>query len=175
LPKTTSSFLALSAGAGLLLVGAYPQTSSARDRYGTRGRPLEARSYQTMRTLSRHLEETAGGALGRATREAQGGKSSEARFLPSIRSFRERAEEFHRRMDADQASLFEIPSLVDELTMLARQVDARIRSAHALGSIYDDWGAVLHVLRRMTQLLDGRDADAPGYDDRERASRPRAG
>ena len=48
-----------------------------------------------------------------------------------------------------------------DLAQRARQVDERIRAAHALESIYDEWHAVTDAIQRMTLLLAGHDVDVP--------------
>ena len=162
--------LALTAVTGILLVGSFEPTARARVTNDGSRNPLKGARYQTMRTLVHYLDEAAQGALDGATKEAQDGKSPPARFLPSIRSVARRADRLHRMVDAGQASGLEIAAVVDDLTRRARQVDARMRSAQVLGSIYQDWDAVLGLLARMTQLLDGRDARAPGLDGTARGS-----
>jgi hypothetical protein len=162
--------LALAAVTSLLVVGSFEPTARARVTTDGSRNPLEGGRYRAMRTLVHYLDEAAQGALDGATKEAQDGKSAPARFLPSIRSFARRADRLHQMVDAGQASGLEIAAVVDDLTRRARQVDARMRSAQALGSIYRDWDAVLDLLARMTQLLDGRDAGLPSLDGTARRS-----
>jgi hypothetical protein len=158
--KTKTLFLAATVAAGVLL-GAYSAAATAETRYGTPDRPLLGHRYQTLRALARHLDETAQGALEGATDDARRGGSSAGRFLSSIRSFALRAGEFHRRLDDYPAAPFEVPGQVDDLTARARQVDARIRSARALESTYDEWEAILDVLERMRLLVGGGDVEVP--------------
>ena len=148
--------------AGVLL-GASLAASSAEAPYGTRGRPLEGQRYETLRALANHLDETTRGALEGAADQARRGASSseEDRFLSSIRAFARGAESFHRRVDDYRTSAFEVPAQVDALTTQARQVNDRIRAAHALENSYDDWDAILDVLQRMSLLLAGRDVEVP--------------
>jgi len=158
---TRTPFLVSTIAAGVLL-GALP-ASSAEAPYGTRGRPLEGQRYETLRALASHLDETTRGALEGAADQAHRGASSseEDRFLSSIRAFAKGAEAFHRRVDGYRTAAFEVPPQVDALTTEARQVNDRIRTAHALENSYDDWDAILDVLDRMSLLLAGRDVEVP--------------
>jgi hypothetical protein len=153
-PKTV--FLVAMVTAGLLLC----LVASAQTEYGTRDRPLEGQRSETLRALARYLDETARGALEGATYEALHGTSSEARFLSSIRSFARRAADFHTMMDNYQALPFEVPAQVDDLTILAQQVNDHIRSDRGLGED-DDCEVILDVLERMRLLLTGRDVEVP--------------
>ena len=151
---------------GLALLGAWGGASSqaapAETPYGTPGRPLEGRRYQTLRALAQHLEETARGALEGAADDAQRQpSSSDARFLPAVRAFAREAGDFQRLVDNYETSPFEVPAQVADLTTRAQQANDRIRSAHSLESTYDDWDAMLDVLGRMRLLLAGRDVEVP--------------
>jgi hypothetical protein len=148
----------LSAGFGL---GASLHMSEAETWKGPGERPLESRRYETLRGLARHLDETAQGALEGAADAARHGTSSDSRFLSSIRTFAQRAHGFRTLTDEDKKLAVEVPARVNDLTMLAHQVDDRIRAARALESTYDDWDAVLDVLERMRLLLDGREVTVP--------------
>jgi len=64
-------------------------------------------------------------------------------------------------MDAYPAAPFEVPPRVSALSEAARGVNARLRTAAALKTTYDDWGAVIDVLGRMTVLLEGGDVEIP--------------
>jgi hypothetical protein len=64
-------------------------------------------------------------------------------------------------LEAYQAAPFEVPPRVSALTEGARSLNVRLRAATALKSTYDDWGAVIDVLGRMTMLLDGGEVDVP--------------
>jgi hypothetical protein len=158
--KTT--FLIGTIAAGVLLGVSLP-ASSAEAPYGTRDRPLEGQRYETLRALANHLDETTRGALEGAADQAHRGASSseEDRFLSSIRAFARGAESFHRSVDGYRTSAFEVPAQVDALTTQARQVNDRIRAAHALENSYDDWDAILEDLQRMSLLLAGRDVEVP--------------
>lgn len=157
--KTT--FLIGTIAAGVLLASL--PAASGEAAYGTRDRPLEGQRYETLRALANHLDETTRGALEGAADQAHRGASSseEDRFLPSIRAFARGAESFHRRVDGYRTSAFEVPAQVDALTTQARQVNDRIRAAHALENSYDDWDAILEDLQRMSLLLAGRDVEVP--------------
>jgi hypothetical protein len=71
------------------------------------------------------------------------------------------ANDFQRMVDNYRASPFEVPAHVESLTARAHRASDRIRSAGALESTYDDWDAMLDVLRRMRLVLAGRDVDVP--------------
>jgi hypothetical protein len=136
--------------------------ASAESPYGTRHRPLEGKSYETLRALAQHLDETARGALEGATDDVQQAESSaEARFLSSIRSFARRADDFQRMVGSYPTSPFEVPAHVEDLATRAHQVNDSIHSAHALKNTYDDWEAVLDVLERIRLLLVGGDVEVP--------------
>jgi hypothetical protein len=145
--------------AGILL-GLSLEVASAETQYGTRDRPLEGQRRETLRALARYLDATARSAVEGATYEALHGTSSEARFLSSIHSFARHAADFHTMMDNYQTLPFEVPAQVDDLTILAQQVNDHIRSDRGLGED-DDCEVILDVLERMRLLLTGRDVEVP--------------
>ena len=147
------------AAAALLLPLASPAAGAAR--YGTRDQPLDGARYQTMLALAGHLDSTAHGALDGAVDESRRGKNSDSRFLSAIRTFAQSTGDFRRLLEGYQAAPFEVPPRVAALAEGARSLNARLRSATALKSTYDDWGAVIDVLGRMTVLLDGGDVELP--------------
>jgi hypothetical protein len=154
--RTKTVFLVAMVTAGLLLF----LVASAQTEYGTRERPLEGQRRETLRALARYLDAAARSALEGATYEALHGTSSEARFLSSIRSFARSAADFHTMMDNYQTLPFEVPAQVDDLTILAQQVNDHIRSDRGLGED-DDCEVILDVLERMRLLLTGRDVEVP--------------
>lgn len=134
----------------------------AEARYGTPGQPLEGPRYETLRALAHHLEETAQGALEGAADEAQREpSSSDARFLPSVRTFAREVADFQRMLENYATSPFEVPAQLANLTARGQHTCDRIRSARALENTYDDWDAMLDVLQRMRLLLEGSDVDVP--------------
>jgi len=153
----------VAAGAAGALLGLSWQAGSAESPYGTRDRPLEGQRYETLRALANRLDETARGALEGAAAEARRGASSseEDRFMPSIRSFARRVDDFHRMVDGYRTTPFDVPEGLHDLTTRARQVNDRIRAAHALENTYDDWDAILDVLERTRLLLAGSDVEVP--------------
>jgi hypothetical protein len=157
--RTKTLFLVAVVTGGVLL-GLSLQVASQETQYGTRDRPLEGQHFETLRALARYLDATARGALEGATYEALHGTSSEARFLPLIRSFAHRAADFHAMMDNYQTLPFEVPAQVDDLTILAHQVNDQIRSDRGLGED-DDCEVILDVLERMRLLLAGGDVEVP--------------
>jgi hypothetical protein len=158
--RATTFVLVATVAAGVV-VGPSLQTASAETPYATREGPIEGQRYETLRALAHHLDETARGALEGATDDARHGASSAARFVSSIRSFARGADDFHRMVENYRTSPFDVPVQVDDLTVLARQMNDRIRSARTLESTYDDWDAILDVLARMRLLLAGRDVEVP--------------
>lgn len=133
----------------------------AASAFGAAGRPLSGARYQTMRGLASYLDRTSQGALEGATDDARHGTSREARFLPSIRAFARSAADFHRRIDAYPAPSFDVAPVVGGLGDRARQIDGRIREAHALPSTYDEWEGVIDVIQRMSVLMEGGDVEVP--------------
>jgi len=158
--RRTNVFILVATAAAGVVLGPALRTASAETPYSIRDEPLAGERYVTLRALAQHLDETAGGALEGATDDAQHGASA-ARFLSSIRSFARGADEFRRLVDNYQTAAFEVPAQVDDLTILAQQVNDSIRSAGTLQSTYGDWEAILDVLARMRLLLTGRDVKVP--------------
>ncbi len=149
------------AAAVALLLPLASATAGADVRYGTHDKPLAGPRYQTMLALAANLDSTAQGALEGAVDEARRGSASQGRFLSSIRSFARSTGDFHRMLEAYPAAPFEVPPRVSALAEAARGMNARLRTAVALKSTYDDWGAVIDVLGRMTVLLDGGEVEIP--------------
>jgi hypothetical protein len=157
----TTSFLAASATAGLLLEGPLLPAVSAEEQLATPVQPLSGQRYQTLCALARYLDETAQGALEGAADDVRRGASTEVRFLPAIRSFARGAGDFRRRVDGHLSSPLEAPPQVADLSERARVMSDRLRAAQALQSTYDEWDAIVDVLRRMARLLDGHAVEVP--------------
>ena len=81
------TLLLVAAVAGGIVLAPSLAAGSAETPYGTPDGSLEGRSYQTLRALALHLDETARGALESAINEVRRGASAHARFLTSIRAF----------------------------------------------------------------------------------------
>lgn len=144
------------------LPGPSLEPAGAEAPYGTRDRPLGGLRCETLRALARQVDEAARGALEDATDEARQETSFEAmRILSSIRPFARRAHAFHSLMSNYQTLPFEVPPHVDDLTIRAREVNHRLRSARVPVGAVDGWEAVLDVLGRMRLLLAGRDVEVP--------------
>jgi hypothetical protein len=156
-----SLFLAVVSAAGIVLVGSSAQAAQAPSEYGTRYRPLSDVRYETMRALARYVDETAQGALEGATDDLRHGKSGEARFLSSIRSFARSAHDFRLLVDAYETTPFDVPSQVADLQERARLVSDSVRSARAVKGMYGEWEAMTEALHRMTLLLAGREIEVP--------------
>jgi hypothetical protein len=153
--------LAATAAAGVFLTGGFLHTVSAEVAPGTAARQLLGTRYETMLALAHYLDVTAQGALEGAGDDVRRGATSDARFLSAIRSFAASTHALHRSMGDRQATSIELPAQVADLTQRARFLDGRIRSAHALTSIHDEWDAVADALERMTLLLAGHDVEVP--------------
>lgn len=153
--------LAATAAAGVLLTGGLLHAASAEVEAGAHARQLLGTRYETMLALAHYLDVTAQGALEGAADDVRRGSTSDARFLSAIRSFAGSTQALHRGMGDRQATSVELPAQVADLTQRARVLNGRIRSAHALTSIYDEWDAVADALQRMTLLLAGQDVEVP--------------
>jgi hypothetical protein len=145
-----------------VFIGPSVLAAPVETQQGTSQMPLEGQRLQTLRALAQHLEATARGALEGAADDAQREpSSSDARFLPSVRTFAREVAEFQRMLENYATSPFEVPAQLANLTARGQHAYDRIRSAHALESTYDDWDAMLDVLQRMRLLLGGRAVDVP--------------
>jgi hypothetical protein len=151
----------VAAGTAAVLLGFSMRAGSAEARYGTRDRPLEGQRYETMRSLARHLDESARGALEGFTGDSEDTSSSAATCLPLVRSFARGAADFHGMVDNYRMLPFEVPVRVEDLALQAYEVSDSIRSADAPEGIQDDWESVLAVLGRMELLLAASDVEAP--------------
>jgi hypothetical protein len=158
--RSTSLVIAIVATG--VFIGPSVPAAPVETQQGTSQMPLEGQRLQTLRALAQHLEATARGALEGAADDAQREpSSSDARFLPSVRTFAREVAEFQRMLENYATSPFEVPAQLANLTARGQHAYDRIRSAHALESTYDDWDAMLDVLQRMRLLLGGRAVDVP--------------
>jgi hypothetical protein len=154
----TKALFAAAFAAILIAAGA---SAGAEARYGTHDQRLTGPRYQTMLLLAVHLDSTAQGALEGAVDETRRGSAAPGRFLAEIRAFARSTGAFHRMMDAYPGAPFEVPPRVSALSESARRVSARLHTAAVLKSTYDDWGAVIDVLGRMTLVLAGGEVGTP--------------
>lgn len=154
-----TTFLAATAAAGVFLTGGLLRASAQAD--ATRAHQLVGARYDTMLALGHYLDETAQGALEGADDEVRRGSPEGARFLSEVRSVAGSTRDLHRSMCDRQATSVELPSQVTDLTRRTRLLDAQIRSAGVLTSIYDEWDAMRDVLDRMTLLLAGQEVEVP--------------
>jgi hypothetical protein len=158
--RSTSLVIAIVATG--VFIGPSVPAAPVETQQGTSQILLEGQRLQTLRALAQHLEATARGALEGAADDAQREpSSSDARLLPSVRTFAREVADFQRMLENYATSPFEVPAQLANLTARGQHAYDRIRSAHALESTYDDWDAMLDVLQRMTLLLGGRDVDVP--------------
>ena len=159
----TNRLLAATA-AGVFMTGGFlgsAETAPGQADRGMRARQLLGASYEKMLALARYLDETAQGALEGADDEIRRGSNTHARFLPALRAFAVSTAALVRTVSECQATSLELPAQLADLQQRARLFDDRIRAAHALETIYKEWGAVADVLERMTLLLAGHDVEIP--------------
>jgi hypothetical protein len=145
--------------ATLLSVGVCAQVT-VQFHYGTPERPLQGRRYETMRALSHYLDERAQHAYEQAAATQVSGRR-QRQFLQDISEFTRRADHFHDRMDHYLDSPYDLPGEVLALERRAQAVNVRIRDARVFPRTYEDWDAVLDVLNRMKQVLQGSDVEVP--------------
>jgi hypothetical protein len=160
---TIHRLLAATATAAIVLTGwllKFPETLDAQVDREPRAPQLAGARYDTMLALARYLDQTTQGALEGADDDVGGG-STDARFLSAIRAFAASTSELLRTMSERQTTSPELPSELADLQQRARLFGDRIRAAHALQNIYDEWDAIADVLQRMTLLLEGHDVDVP--------------
>ena len=158
----TNRLLAATA-AGVFLSGGFlgfPRPAGGSDS-GTRARQLLGSRYEKMLGLASYLNETAQGALQRAADDVRRGSPGDAWFLPAMRAFAASTRDLLRTMSERQATSLELPSQVADLQQRARLMGERIRAAHALEIVNEDWEAMADALRRMALLLEGHDVDVP--------------
>lgn len=110
---------------------------------------FEQRTYERMRGLAHVLDDRAQHAVRQAIEGEHHGGRAERRFLNDITHFARRVADFHRRMDRYRQDPWDVPREIDHLADDARQVDRRIRNAHAFEHTWDDWAAVIDVLAQM--------------------------
>ncbi len=156
--KTTALSVAAAAAILLMPAGASAGTEAS---HGTHDQLLAGPRYLTMRVLAGHLDSAARGALEGAVDETRRGNAGQGRYLAEIRTFARSTGAFRLLVDAYPGAPFEVPPRVAALSESARRVNARLRGAAALTSTYDDWGAVIDVLGRMTVLLAGGEVGTP--------------
>jgi hypothetical protein len=159
-----ATFLAAIAAAAAFLparsLGASSSAAAEVER-GTQPPQLVGARYQTMLALAGYLDDTAQGALEGADDDVRHDVPSEARFLSAIRSFAGSAHDLHRSIAERPMTSAELPSQLADLGQRARQLDERMRAAHALENIHDEWQAIGDVIQRMTLLLAGHDVEVP--------------
>jgi len=145
--------LAVTAGAGA--------TAFAQTTYGTYEQPLEGRRYETLRALANYVDENAHDAYDAAREDARHGSRTARTLLPSLRSFATAAADFHDRLDNYDASTADVPDDIDALTLRARRIQARLRSARGAGSVAQTWPDVMDGLDRMKKAAAGQDVEVP--------------
>ena len=137
-----------------------PTVARAQDSHWRQDR-LEGRTYDRMRELAHDLDEQAQHAADQATEEAHHGGRTERRFLNAVTHFARQAADFHKRMDRYRESPWDVPDEVDHLIQDARRVNRRIHDAHVFEHTWDDWDAVVDVLRQMQRVVVGQDGRDP--------------
>lgn len=153
LTPTTVALAMTLAGAG--------STAFAQTTYGTYEQPLEGRRYETIRALANYVDETAKDAYDTAREDARHGSRTVRTLLPALRNFATAAADFHDRLDNYDASAIDVPDEVDALTLRARRIQARLRSARGIGSTAQAWPDVMDGLDRMKKALAGQDVEVP--------------
>jgi hypothetical protein len=153
------------AAVAFLLVGAgFAAPASAQRfqfRFGTQSRPLQGRSFQTMRALSHYLGELSEHAASEAQQNAQEGTPGEERAIAAMTDFATRASDFHERMDNYQTSPWVLPREVQDLDRRARRVNAWLGAGNFDDHVISDWYQVVDTLERMKRVLYGQDVDVP--------------
>jgi hypothetical protein len=151
-------WLALAGVTGLLLAAA-PAAASASE--GGAAPALDGARYETVRSLARHLDETAQGLLEGAGDAVASGKQTDARFLSSIRAFARSARDFRAAVDGYPAARVDLAARVAALAEVSQAVEDRLRAAGVLPSTYPEWAAVADVVELMRVSLAGGDVKVP--------------
>jgi hypothetical protein len=147
----------------LPLTAASP-AAAAEALYGTRDKPLSGPRQETLRALAHYVDQTAQGVLEGATSAVRHGTTSgaeEGRFVSSVRSFAGAAAAFSRQVADYTAHPFDVPPQVESLTAAARDISGRLRAASAMASMNGEWDGMNEALRRMSELLAGREVEVP--------------
>lgn len=135
--------------------------AAARASETSAARPLDATRYETMRSLARHLDETAQGLLEGAGDAVLSGAQTDTRFLSSIRAFARSTRDFRAALDEYPAARFDPAPRVAALAEVSRAVEERLRAAGVLPSTYPEWAAVGAVLGLMQLSLAGGEVNVP--------------
>ena len=147
-----------------LLVGGPVTSASAqyRDGRGYGRNTLEGARFETMRSLAHFLDEGAQFALEESTDALANSRNRrDAAYLGALRSFAQRTDSFHERMDSYQTNPWDLDSDVRQILIEARRVNSRMRGVSAVRELQDDWAAVVDDVNRMQQLLAGQDVQVP--------------
>jgi hypothetical protein len=146
------------------MLAAAGSTAFAQTTYGTYEQPLEGRRYETLRALANYVDQTAHDAYDAAREDARHGSRTARTLLPALRTFATAAADFHDRLDNYDASSSDVPDDVDSLTLRARRIQARLRTARGVGSAAQAWPDVMDGLDRMKKALAGQDVEVPDSD-----------
>ena len=114
------------------MLAAAGSTAFAQTTYGTYEQPLEGRRYETLRALANYVDQTAHDAYDAAREDARHGSRTARTILPALRTFATAAADFHDRLDNYDASSSDVPDDVDSLTLRARRIQARLRTARGV-------------------------------------------
>jgi len=156
--------LAAAAVAFLFVGGGFASSASAQRfqfRFGTPTRPLQGRSFETMRALSHYLGELSEHAAAEADQNAHHDTPGEARAIGAMTDFATRASDFHERMDNYLTSPWALPREVQDLDRRAHRVNAWLEVGHFDEHVVSDWYQVVDTLERMKRVLYGQDVDVP--------------
>ncbi|MEO6323817.1 MAG: hypothetical protein ABIT01_10910, partial [Thermoanaerobaculia bacterium] len=158
----TTRFLAAGAACIILVGGGVASSASAQSfqfRIGTRSRPLQGRSFETMRALSHYLDQLAEHAAEEAQQNTHHGSRGEASAIEAMTDFATHTSDFHERMDNYLSDPWDLPTEIRDLDRRARRVNIRLQRGHFFEHVTSDWYQVLDTLERMKRVLYGQDVD----------------
>lgn len=157
-------FLAAAAAGVILACGGFASSASAQSlqfRIGTASRPLQGRSFETMRALSHYLDQLAGHAADEAQQNSHHGSAREASAIRAMTDFATHASDFHERMDNYIDDPWDLPAEIRDLDRRARRVNTQLQRGHFYEHLTGDWYQVIDTLERMKRVLYGQDVDVP--------------
>ncbi|HET9317243.1 MAG TPA: hypothetical protein VFQ51_16755 [Vicinamibacteria bacterium] len=134
---------------------------AARAAQGGAAPTLDGARYETLRSLARHLDETAQGLLEGAGDAVLSGEQTDARFLSSIRAFARSARDFRAAVEGYPAARVDLAPRVAALAEVSSAVEERLRAAGVLPSTYPEWAAVGEVVELMRVSLSGGEVKVP--------------
>jgi hypothetical protein len=112
------------------------------------GAPLER-----FRELAAALEESAGGAHGKALKEIGNYQDRGRQFLGELQYFAALSRDLHARADATAVNPKAIGAIVDDLLKEARATDRRMRDAAVFKEVWTDSSRTITILQEMASLV----------------------